>query len=354
MSETIRVGLVGVGGIMNGVHIPGYKKAAGCEIAAICDIDPRKLETVGDRLGLGADRRFLHYEDMIGSGLVDAVDIATPDAVHCEVAACAVRHDLPFSVEKPMGMTYRQVNDVVKQAKAGGVPAAVCFSWHYNPYARKMREIVASGRLGRIFHVYIRCIKDSGLWEGRPLEWRFDKNQSASGVMGDLSSHMFDIARFIGNEFVSVSADAGIFIKERRALDSDEIKPVTTWDWCNVLARMENGVNATFQISRTAQFLSTWLQVEVYGEKGRLVFCVNEGQTSLEVQSDKGVVEFIRPDASYAANQSEAFLNIIRGATDGMEATLDEALKCQAVLDAAYRSVEEHRWVTIDEIVKEG
>ena len=47
-------------------------------------------------------------------------------------------------------------------------------------------------------------------------------------------------------------------------------------------------------------------------------------------------------------------LNIIEGKTDGLEATLENAKKCQAVLDAAYRSVKENRWVDIAEIEKEG
>lgn len=352
--QNLRVGLIGVGGIMNGVHIPGYQACKDCEITAICDIDPEKLESVGNRLGIPAERRFLRHTDLMDSGLVDVVDIATPDAVHCEIARAAVERGLPISVEKPMGMNYHEVKTTCDSARARGLPGMVCFSWHYRPYVRLMREQIVGGRLGKLYHVYIRCIKDSGLWEGRRLEWRFDGKQSASGVMGDLCSHMFDIARFIGNEFISVSADAGIFVKERRELHSEKLVPVTTWDWCNVLARMENDVNATFQISRTTKYIGDWIQVEAYGEKGRLTYAYMAGQQTLEMQTDKGRIEQLIPDASYNANQSEAYLNIVRGRTDGLEATLENACKCQAALDAAYRSVNEGRWVTLAEVEKEG
>lgn len=352
--KNLRVGLIGVGGIMNGVHIPGYKNCEDCEIAAICDIDPEKLKTVGEKLGVPEDRRFLRYTDLMDSGLVDAVDIATPDAVHCEIAEAAVKRNLPISVEKPMGMTYHQVKQVCDLADEKKIPGMVCFSWHYRPYVRLMREQVVSGKLGKLYHVYIRCIKDSGLWDGRRLEWRFDGKQSASGVMGDLCSHMFDIARFIGTEFVSVSADAGIFVKERRELHSEKLAPVTTWDWCNVLARMENDVNATFQISRTTKYIGDWIQVEVFGEKGRLIYTYLDNRQTLEIQTDKGEVKQLIPDASYDANQSQSYLNIINGKLDGLEATLENACKCQAALDAAFRSVNEGRWVTLAEVEKEG
>ena len=274
--------------------------------------------------------------------------------MHCPIAAEAVKRGIPFCTEKPMGMNYHEVKTICDGANEKGLPGMVCFSWHYRPYVRLMKEQIDSGKLGQIYHVYIRCIKDSGLWEGRRLEWRFDEKQSASGVMGDLSSHMFDIARFIGNEFVSVSADAGIFVKERRELHSEKIVPVTTWDWCNIIAKMENNVNATFQISRTTKFIGDWIEVEVYGEKGRLDYKYVEGRQSLEVQTGANEIQILKPEARHDAIQSKAYLNIIEGKTDGLEATLENAKKCQAVLDAAYRSVKENRWVDISEIEKEG
>ncbi len=349
----IRVGLIGTGSIMNGVHIPGYLNAENAEIAAICDINPDALKRTGEKLGIPEARWFRGHEELMDSGLADAVDIAVPDYLHCGIAAAAIKRGLPFSVEKPMGMTYREVKDVCDAAALKGVRGMVCFSWHYNPYVRLLREQLLSGRIGDLYHLYIRCVKDSGLWEGRRLEWRFDGRQSASGVMGDLCSHMFDIARFSGNEFKSVSADAGIFIKERRELDSEKVVPVTTWDWCNVLARMQNGANATIQISRTTKHIDNWIQVEAYGSKGRIIFSLLKGKQTLEVQSG-GAVEMLVPDASYNSNQSKAFIGIILGKADGLEATLDEGCKCQAALDAAKLSVNEGRWVDIEEITREA
>ena len=68
------------------------------------------------------------------------------------------------------------------------------------------------------------------------------------------------------------------------------------------------------------------------------------------MQTDGEPVELI-PDARYDAVQSEGFINIIDGTTDGLEPTLDEGLRAQVALDAAYRAVKEHRWVKISEII---
>ncbi|MEG0767282.1 MAG: Gfo/Idh/MocA family oxidoreductase [Clostridia bacterium] len=351
--QKTRIGLIGVGGIMHGVHIPGYLQDPRCEITAVCDIDPEALSKAATLLSLPEAHCFSDYHALMDSGLIDVVDIATPDVLHCPIAMEAVTHDLPFSVEKPMGMRYAEVKAVCDAAQAKGLPAVVCFSWHYNPHIRMMKRIIASGQLGKVYHLYVRCIKDSGLWVGRKLEWRFDGAQSASGVMGDLSSHMFDITRFLGQEFESVSADAGIFIKERQMLHSDLFAPVTTWDWCNVLARMESGANATFQISRTAQFESNWVQIEVFGQDGVLTFVCDAEGTRLTLRTAAGK-QVLTPDDTYTAVQSQAFLHVVQGQTDGMEATLQQGKRCQAALDAAYVSVTEHRWVTLAEVESNG
>lgn len=356
--KKIRIGLVGLGGIMTGIHIPGYKGSPDCCITAICDIDPKKLQTIGDMLEIPEENRFLRYEDLLNSDLIDAVDIATPDAIHCPVAAVAAARGIPFSVEKPMGMNYAQVKAVADAAKEKNLTGTVCLSWHYNPMVRLLRDTIQQGKIGELMHIYIRYLKDSALWEGRRLDWRFDANLSASGVMGDLGSHMFDIAEFIGGRFESLCADAGIFVKERKALDSEQLLPVTTWDWCNVLAKMENNVNATFEISRSVQSTATWMEIVAAGDKGKIVYSWNGdigfgwkgGSTqTLYLYNKDGATELI-PDESDKVVQSQVFLNMLRGITDGTEATLADGLRCQAALDAAFRSVQEGRWVTMAEI----
>ncbi|MGI6634873.1 MAG: Gfo/Idh/MocA family protein [Christensenellales bacterium] len=348
-----RVGLIGMGSIMNGVHIPGYLRCDDCHITAICDIDTSALQKTGEKLQIPENQRFFDYHELIDSGLVDVVDIATPDSLHCEIAMAAVNRQLPFSVEKPMGMTYKEVQRVVNKAMENDVVGHVCFSWHYRPFVRLMREQMLSGEIGELHHVYVRCIKESGLWKGRRLEWRFDKKYSAWGVLGDLASHMFDITHFMGLEFEEVVADGGIIVKERQGLNDSLWYQVSTWDWCNVLARLTCGANATYQISRTCKNVGDWIQTEFYGSKGKMIYTYYEGDQSLELHNDKGKRMLI-PNDGHNAIQSLAFINLVNGKADGLEATLQDALKAQAVIDASWISAQENRWVAIKEIIEQG
>lgn len=96
-----RIGIIGVGGIAQ-LHIRQLQEIETCKIAAICDIDPQKLRTVGERLQIPDERRFIEYQDLIDCKEVDAVEICTPNYLHVPMAVAAVRAGKPFNVEKPL------------------------------------------------------------------------------------------------------------------------------------------------------------------------------------------------------------------------------------------------------------
>ena len=350
----LRIGLVGVGGICNGVHIPGYLNCKDCVITAVCDIDPKRLLEAGNRCGVPEARRFSDYRDLIACEEVDAVDIATWNSMHCEIAQAAARAGKPFSVEKPVGMNYHEAWDLAQTAAAMNVPSFVCLSWRYRPYTRYVKYFISSGKLGKIYHFYIRCIKNSGLWEGRKLEWRFDKARAASGVLGDLGSHMIDILRFWGQEFKGIYANYGIEIKARPREDTGEMAPVNTDDWCNMICELESGISCTIQLSRVATTVDDRIEFEVYGERGGLIYRYDSGKQIIEFTDAKTrQVESLTPPESFLAEQSQSFVNLVNGIKDEDTAEITHGLACQAVIDAAIRSCEEQRYVSIAEIQEE-
>ena len=361
MGKKVRVGIIGFGGIANAVHLPGYR---GCqedaEIVAVCDIDDKALQRAATALGLPEDRLFKSYKDLIASDFVDAVDICTPNDVHCEIANEAIKAGKPFSVEKPIGLEYGEALTLYENAQKAGVPSFVCFSWRYRQHTRYLKHLIDSGEIGKLHHIYIRCIKDSGLWEGRRLEWRFDKDKAGTGVLGDLGSHMIDITRFLGEEFVNVSADCGIIIDKRQKLDSDEIAEVTTDDWCNIIGRLKSNIGVTIALSRVATTIDDLIEFELFGEKGTIKFKYQwspSGGVENSIEICAGSIDTkgsgrhnITPPESFASNQSKSFVDTVKGIIDPYAAQMTDGLECQKVLDAALLSVKTGRTVNISEI----
>ena len=357
--EKIRIGLIGCGGIMNGAHIPGYLQDQNCEITAICDIKESALQKTGDRLGIPAEHRFRDYRDLLASGLVDAVDIATSNDAHVPVAIAALEAGLPVSVEKPIGMNFQQSLDLEKKSLETGLPVFVCFSWRYRPHPRYMKYLVDNGEIGRLYHIYVKCIKDSGLWKGRRLEWRFQKDRAGSGVLCDLGSHMFDMIRFFGEEFESVYCDMGTIVKSRQLEDSEEWGEVTTDDWSNVVCRLKNGIGATVTLSRCATNEKDTIEFYLIGEKGSLRFLYDNGKQTLtrctgEDQATNTFREVEIPADFAIGGQSQSYLSLLRGTPDKYAAAITEGLRSQAAVDAAVLSYETKRAITIAELYEGG
>ncbi len=346
-----RVGIVGVGGIANGVHLPGYTQVENCEIVAICDIKLERLKTVGDKYNIAEDHRFTDYKDLIACEDVDVVDIATWNSMHCEIAKAAALAGKHFSVEKPVGMNYAETLDLANTAKEMNVESFVCLSWRYRPYTRYVKYLIDNDKVGKIYHLYVRCIKDSGLWKGRKREWRFDKSRAASGVLGDLGSHMIDIVRFWGQEFKDVYANCGIYVKQRPTEETGEIVDVDTDDWCNMNCQLQSDISCTIELSRCATTIPDLISFEIFGEKGRLAYQYYDGaQTITFTDAETKETESLTPPPEFEAIQSKSFIDLVNGIEDEYTAKITHGLECQAVIDAAIRSTQEHRPVTIEEI----
>ena len=98
----------------------------------------------------------------------------------------------------------------------------MCFSYRFMPAVRYAKHLVEAGAIGSIVGLNVAYLKNSAYWEGRPLEWRFEKEKAGSGVVGDLGVHLIDMTRFLVGEFKSVFAMQNTVVKDRQKLDSEE------------------------------------------------------------------------------------------------------------------------------------
>lgn len=357
MEKKIKIGLLGVGCIAHARHIPDYKEIDDCVIWALCDIDEETLQKTASELNIPKERCYTDYKELIAKAGVDAVDICTPNYVHYEMALHAIKNKIPFSCEKPMCINYAQALDVFKKAKVANVPGFICYSWRYRPNVLFMKELYQSGIIGDLHQVYASTIKNSAFIPGRKLEWRFEKEKCGAGVLYDLNSHTVDITRFLTNdEFDYVMADSGIAIKEREKLDGSGMGEVTTDDWCDIIAKTKNKVSINYRISRATTGVSSLMDFELFGSKGSLRFSAKgwfvKDQT-VELRINKEACKILEtPERFLISTQGKAFLNVVRGNTEGIPATIEDALMNQKVLSAELKATVVGTKVYIDDITE--
>lgn len=353
MSEkTIRIGVIGVGAIATGTHIPGIKRSDGGMLSAICDIDTRKLQSAAKAYEIDEKHCFTDYRQLISCPDVDAVDICTPNDMHVEIALAAVNAGKPFSVEKPLSINAPSAVSLDRSVAERGIPSMICFSYRYRPAAVYLRDLIAGGKFGKIRHIYTRYLQAWGNPKNDcPCVWRFKADKSGSGALGDLGSHMIDLVRFItGEEYSEFQAKNGTFTALRKKLDSDsgEMDNVDVDDFSHFFAATTNGIAASFEISRNCFGRGNYQRMEVYGDGGAAVYEQEQDATlSLCIEPDQfRNNRFDRvpiPEKYLGINQMQAFVDMIRGNRIPSCAAVKDGFINQVYLDAVLESAKTGR-----------
>lgn len=353
--KCLRVGIIGTGGIAHG-HARGYLAAKGAQLVALCDIDGARLEAFAKQYGVDAPRCYRDYRELLACPDIDAVDICTPNDVHVPVALAAVEAGKAISCEKPVSVDAPTVLRLKDAVAARQLPAAVCFSYRYRQAAIRARELIRSGALGTIRHVYVQYLQSWGNPEKKcPCVWRFKEKASGSGALGDLGIHMIDLVRFLtGEEYIDVIASNGTFVTERRSVDPatpDAMERVDVDDYSHYMTTMTGGIACSFEISRFAFGRGNYQRVCVYGDKGALEYGL-EQQDSLLVcfpGDEEKNCRFDRvavPDTGREQQQSFVDL-VLDGVRNDSCASLEDGYIAQLCCDAVKESGRTGRRVSL-------
>ena len=355
--KVIRIGSVGLGGIWTGVHEPGIRRSPDLELVAICDIDEEKLKAAGEKYGIDEAHRFVDYHDLINCPDVDAVDICTSNDAHFEIGMAAVEAGKPYDIEKPITMTAEEADILANATKEKGIKNMVCFSYRFKAAARYAKDLIAQGKIGKVYHVDMQYFQAWGLPRvDCPLAWRFIKNRTGSGALGDLGCHALDLVRFVlGKEYTNIVGHTGTYVKERKLENGEGVGQVDVDDFCNYMADMEDGVSASFQITRFGFGRGNYQRMEIYGSEGAIVYSLDatpglEDEIEVcsgDINADAHVFSKLTIPQQYYSDQMQSFADILNGVGDGMPATIFDGQANQHVVDTILESAEAGKWMEI-------
>ena len=355
--KVIRIGSVGLGGIWTGVHEPGIRRSPDLELVAICDIDEEKLKAAGEKYGIDEAHRFVDYHDLINCPDVDAVDICTSNDAHFEIGMAAVEAGKPYDIEKPITMTAEEADILANATKEKGIKNMVCFSYRFKAAARYAKDLIAQGKIGKVYHVDMQYFQAWGLPRvDCPLAWRFIKNRTGSGALGDLGCHALDLVRFVlGKEYTNIVGHTGTYVKERKLEKGEGVGQVDVDDFCNYMADMEDGISASFQITRFGFGRGNYQRMEIYGSEGAIVYSLDatpglEDEIEVcsgDINADAHVFSKLPIPQQYYSDQMQSFADILNGVGDGMPATIFYGQANQHVVDTILESAEAGKWMEI-------
>ena len=148
--DTVRFGVIGLGN-MGSVHCSYLDTIENAKLAGICDIDPQRLAAIGAKYAVP---RFQDYREFLGSGLIDAVIVATPHYFHPEMTIAAFERGLHVLCEKPVAVTVNEARRM--NCAAADHPKSkfgIMFQLRTNPVQKKVRDLIQCGELGEISRI---------------------------------------------------------------------------------------------------------------------------------------------------------------------------------------------------------
>ena len=320
---------------------------------------------------------------------IGLIDVAPPNNMHVEMCLAALEAGKHVACEKPLARTLaeaRQIRDAAQKARG---KTFVWYSYRRVPAVTLARELVKSGKIGRVYHVRCYYLQD---WAGPdvPLIWRFQKSIAGSGSHGDLGAHVIDMARFVlGDEIVRVDgAVQETFIHERPlpsqgssggiaggAKAGSKMGKSDVDDATLFLARFASGALASFEATRFATGYQNKNGLEVHGDKGAISFDFEHMNTLryFDATADRKtrgwttIMATHAGDHPYASawwpdahiigyehtfiNQVADMMSVLGGASPVAPLPdFEDAYKTQQVLEAAVISARDHRPVAVSEM----
>ncbi|TSE16082.1 Gfo/Idh/MocA family oxidoreductase [Arthrobacter sp. KBS0703] len=205
---------------------------------------------------------------------IHVVDICAPGWMHAEIAIAALEAGKHVLLEKPLANTLAEAEamaNAARAARAKGVQSMVGFNYRRVPALALAKELISEGRLGMVRHVRAAYLQDWLADETGPMTWRLKKETAGSGALGDIASHAIDQVLFLlGDQVREVSGRTHTFTTQRPGPAGLEDVTVDDAAWATL--SLASGAIASVEVSRVATGQKNSLKLEVYGEKGAILF----------------------------------------------------------------------------------
>jgi predicted dehydrogenase len=346
---------------------------------AVADPDAARRQQALDAYGFGDAVE--GWAELLERDDLDVVSVCGPNFVHREVGEAVARSGRHLWIEKPAGRSAADTAAIAAAVHEAGVMSAVGFNYRNAPAVEHARELVAAGRLGRLESVDVHMLADYSAHPDGALSWRFDPQYAGTGVLGDLASHGFDLALYVGGDplggLTELVADQSTFIAERPiatgavshyARGGDGPRgPVGNEDVASALLRFGSGARGYLTSSRVAVGEQCTYTIDVRGTEGALSWDFRRmgelrlclGRDYLDapwetrfVQAGDGDLAAFQPGSGMAMGfddlkvvECHALVESIHtGKPHG--ATIDDAVVAARLVDAMVTSYDEGRWVT--------
>lgn len=238
----IRVGIVGTSWWTDSMYLPALANHEGCEVAAICGRNAEIAQARADKWGIGLV--FTDWREMVASGAIDAVIVASRNDTHGPITHQALVEGLHVLCEKPVALNAAEADSMATAAARTNLSTMVPFTYEYMPIFATTKRLIDQGFLGTPHHFSLRYFAEFAF--DSAYSWRFDKALAGSGVIGDLGSHCLYYAEWMFGAIAELGCVSASFIERDLRPDGSDYE--CGEDSCIISVRFASGALGTLQI----------------------------------------------------------------------------------------------------------
>jgi UDP-N-acetyl-2-amino-2-deoxyglucuronate dehydrogenase len=342
MRGAFRFGVIGAG-VAGEIHVAAMRTVPGVEVRAVADAVPGRARALADRHGI--PEVYESGEALAARAPVHAVAVLTPHHLHLPYVRAAAEAGRHVLVEKAIAHTVAAADELIALCRARGITLAGIFQNRFTPAARRLRETVESGSLGRVLLASVTAKEHRAPGYFLDSPWRGRKAEAGGGVLMIQAIHMIDLLHWV------LGMPTRVVARTRAAVHRVEVE-----DTAIGLLELPGGVIVALQAT-TAAMPEQPPSVEILGERGTARVSGSWGHLAFELRPGPGTegspavaAPGSRPGQTSVVPYAAQIADFVAAVQEGRAPLVDgpEARKALVIVEALYRSAETGGWVTVD------
>ena len=250
--KTVRIGIIGCGGIANGKHMPSLKRLPNVEMVAFCDIVEERAVKAAADYGVAGAKVYTDYKELLKDKTIDVIHVLTPNKSHSFITVDALESGKHVMCEKPMAKSTAEAQKMVDAAKKSGKLLTIGYQNRQRPDSLYLKQLCEDGELGDIYYAKAHAIRRRAV----PTWGVFlNEDEQGGGPLIDIGTHALDLALWMMDNYKVKSVMGNVYHKlgskenAANAWGPWDPKSFTVEDSAFGFITMENGATINLEAS---------------------------------------------------------------------------------------------------------
>lgn len=276
-NQTLRVGIIGCGGIATGKHLPSLAKQSAVQMVAFCDTILERAEEAAKKYGTEDAKVYANYHELLQDTSIDVIHVCTPNDSHSEITVASLEAGKHVMCEKPMAKTAAGARAMVEAAKRTGKKLTIGYQNRFRPDSQYLHKLCSRGDLGEIYYAKALAIRRRAV----PTWGVFlDEEKQGGGPLIDIGTHALDLTLWMMDNYKPKCVLGSTFHKLGQ--NSNAANAWGSWDPAKFTVEDSAFGFITMENGATIVLESSWALNMLHVGEAKTVLCGTQAGADME------------------------------------------------------------------------